>query len=43
MRKSKSICGRIATGFTKFDVFSKVVLKVFVDFCGLRMFGVETM
>ena len=32
MRKLMSICARIATGFTKFDVFLKGFLTVFADF-----------
>ena len=43
MRKLESISVRIPTGFTKFDVFLNVILKVFADFLGLRMFDVETM
>ena len=37
----KHLCGTIATGFTKFDVFFKGFFTVFADFCGWKMFDVE--
>ena len=41
MKQLESICGRIAQGFTKFDVFLKGFLTIAADFWELGMFGVK--